>query len=112
MKEEHFEVKEKERSATLLEDGIVEAEAMVGVESFYTPGNEEWPHFIENALRAHHLYKLDKEYVVDEDEVIIVDEFTGRKMSGRRWSDGLHQAVEVKEGLEPRRENQSGRAHV
>jgi len=107
VKEEHFEVKEKERSATLLEEGIVEAEATVGVESFYTPGNEEWPHFIENALRAHNLYKLDKEYVVEEDEVIIVDEFTGRKMSGRRWSDGLHQAVEVKEGLEPRRENQT-----
>ena len=107
VKEEHFEVKEKERSATLLEEGIVEAEATVGVESFYTPGNEEWPHFIENALRAHNLYQLDKEYVVEGDEVIIVDEFTGRKMSGRRWSDGLHQAVEVKEGLEPRRENQT-----
>ena len=107
IKDEHYEVKEKERSASLLEAGIEEAEKMVGVDSFYTPGNEDWPHFIENSLRAHNLYVLDKEYVVEEGEVVIVDEFTGRKMAGRRWSDGLHQAVEVKEGLEPRRENQT-----
>jgi preprotein translocase subunit SecA len=109
--EEHYEVKEKEKSAHLLEAGIIEAEKMVGVESFYTPGNEDWPHFIENALRAHSIYELDKEYVVEDGEngaeVIIVDEFTGRKMTGRRWSDGLHQAVEVKEGLTPRQENQT-----
>ena len=107
VRDEHFEVKEKERSATLLEEGIEAAEEMAGVDSFYTPGNEDWPHFIENALRAHNLYVHDKEYVVEDGEVVIVDEFTGRKMSGRRWSDGLHQAVEVKEGLEPRRENQT-----
>ena len=107
VRDEHFEVKEKERSATLLEEGIETAEKMAGVDSFYTPGNEDWPHFIENALRAHNLYVHDKEYVVEDGEVVIVDEFTGRKMSGRRWSDGLHQAVEVKEGLEPRRENQT-----
>ena len=109
--EEHYEVKEKEKSAHLLEAGIVEAEKMVGVDSFYTPGNEDWPHFIENALRAHSIYTLDKEYVVEDGEdgpeVVIVDEFTGRKMAGRRWSDGLHQAVEVKEGLTPRKENQT-----
>ena len=105
--EEHYEVKEKERSASLLEDGIVAAQEMVGVESFYTSGNEEWPHFIENSLRAHNLYTRDKEYVVEQGEIIIVDEFTGRKMNGRRWSDGLHQAVEVKEGLKPARENQT-----
>jgi len=111
VKDEHFEVKEKERSAHLLEAGIIEAEKLVGVDSFYTPGNEEWPHFIENALRAHNLYTKDKEYVVEDrdkgPEVIIVDEFTGRKMEGRRWSDGLHQAVEVSEGLTPRQENQT-----
>ena len=109
--EEHYEVKEKEKSAHLLEAGIEAAEKMVGVDSFYTPGNEEWPHFIENALRAHSIYTLDKEYVVEDGEdgpeVVIVDEFTGRKMAGRRWSDGLHQAVEVKEGLTPRQENQT-----
>jgi len=109
--EEHYEVKEKERGAHLLEAGILVAQEMVGVDSFYTPGNEEWPHYIENALRAHSLYTKDKEYVVEDGEdgpeVVIVDEFTGRKMSGRRWSDGLHQAVEVKEGLTPRQENQT-----
>ncbi|MCE9594454.1 MAG: preprotein translocase subunit SecA [Planctomycetes bacterium] len=111
-REKHYEVKEKERQATLLEAGIEEAEKLVGIPSFYTPGNEEWPHFIENALRAKELYVLDREYVVEDDgqggkEVVIVDEFTGRKMVGRRWSDGLHQAVETKEGLPPRQENQT-----
>ena len=107
VRDEHYEVKEKERSASLLEVGIEEAEKMVGIDSFYTPGNEDWPHYIENAIKAHELYRNDKEYVVEEGDVIIVDEFTGRKMEGRRWSDGLHQAVEVKEGLEPRQENQT-----
>jgi len=107
VRDTHFEVKEKERLASLLEPGIEAAEKMVGVESFFVPPHEEWPHYIENALRAHSLYQRDKEYVVDGDEVIIVDEFTGRKMHGRRWSDGLHQAVEAKEGLKPRQENQT-----
>ncbi|QDV07078.1 preprotein translocase subunit SecA [Planctomycetes bacterium Poly30] len=115
--EEHYEVKEKERMASLTEEGIVKAQELLGVESFYVPGFEDWPHYIENALRAHSLYELDKEYVVEESEdphtgmmrpeVVIVDEFTGRKMAGRRWSDGLHQAVEVKEGLEPKQETQT-----
>ncbi|MDZ4772569.1 MAG: preprotein translocase subunit SecA [Planctomycetota bacterium] len=107
VKDEHFEVKEKERSASLLEAGIEVAEKMVGVQSFFVPPNEDWPHFLENAVRAHNLYTKDKEYVVEGDEVIIVDEFTGRKMNGRRWSDGLHQAVETKEGLKPKQENQT-----
>ena len=111
VRDTHYEVKEKERLASLLEPGIEVAEKMVGVESFFVPPNEEWPHFIENALRAHSLYQRDKEYVVENGEqgpeVIIVDEFTGRKMHGRRWSDGLHQAVEAKEGLKPRQENQT-----
>ena len=105
--ETHFEVKEKERAVSLLEAGIEEAEKLLGVESFYTQGNTDWPHYIENALRAHNLYEVDKEYVVENGEVVIVDEFTGRKMNGRRWSDGLHQAVETKEGLQIRQENQT-----
>jgi len=105
--EKHFEVKEKERAVSLLEDGIEAAEKLVGVDSFYTAGNMDWPHYIENALRAHHLYRRDTEYVVEDGEVVIVDEFTGRKMTGRRWSDGLHQAVETKEGLAIRQENQT-----
>ncbi len=117
VEDEHYEVKEKERQASLTEAGIVRAQEILGVESFYVPGFEDWPHYLENALRAHSLYEKDKEYVVEEaqdpqtgqmrPEVIIVDEFTGRKMAGRRWSDGLHQAVEVKEGLEPKQETQT-----
>ncbi|KAJ3066892.1 hypothetical protein HK102_007538, partial [Quaeritorhiza haematococci] len=94
----HFEVKEKERTCHLNDAGIREAEKIAGLESFYTPGNMEWPHLIDNALKAHHLYRRDREYVVQPNgEVVIVDEFTGRLMVGRQWSDGLHQAVEAKE---------------
>ncbi|PIE22048.1 MAG: preprotein translocase subunit SecA [Planctomycetota bacterium] len=104
--EDDFEVKLKEHQCVLLEDGIEKAEKLIGVDSFYNdPQHMVWPHFIENALRAHHIYRLDKDYVVKGDEVIIVDEFTGRLMPGRRWSDGLHQAVEVKEKIPPRQEN-------
>src|SRR6476469_2803147 len=74
----HFEVKEKERTCHLNDDGIREAEKIAGVESFYTPGNMEWPHLIDNALKAHYLYRRDYEYMVDNGEIIIVDEFTGR----------------------------------
>ena len=97
-----FEVKEKERSCHLTDQGIRKAEELAGVESFYTAGNMEWPHLIDNALKSHHLYQKDKQYVVmrhpetGEQSVIIVDEFTGRLMVGRQWSDGLHQAVEAK----------------
>jgi preprotein translocase subunit SecA len=97
-----FEVKEKERSCHLTDQGIRKAEELAGVESFYTAGNMEWPHMIDNALKAHHLYHKDKQYVVQRNRedgkmsVIIVDEFTGRLMEGRQWSDGLHQAVEAK----------------
>ena len=106
-RDEHFEVKEKERTVSLLEDGILEAQRLIGIESFYTEGNEDWPHYIENAIRAHQLYERDREYVVEGDEIVIVDEFTGRKMVGRRWSDGLHQAVETKEGIRIKPENQT-----
>ncbi len=105
---EDFEVKLKERQALLLEPGIEKAEKMAGVDSFYSdPKHMDWPHHIEQSLRAHHIYARDKDYVVKDDEIIIVDEFTGRLMPGRRWSDGLHQAVEAKEGIKPRQENQT-----
>ena len=103
----HFEVKEKEHSAHLTDEGIREAERLAGVESFYTAGNMQWPHLIDNALKAHHLYKLDVNYVIQQGKVIIVDEFTGRLMEGRQWSDGLHQAVEAKEGVQIKEENQT-----
>ena len=102
-----FEVKEKEHTCHLTEDGIRHAEELAGVESFYTAGNMEWPHLLDNALKAHHLYKKDVNYVVERGEVVIVDEFTGRKMEGRQWSDGLHQAAQAKEGLKIKAENQT-----
>jgi len=103
----HFEIKEKEHSAHLTDAGIREAEKLADVESFYTAGNMEWPHLIDNSLKAHHLYKRDVNYVVQNGEVIIVDEFTGRLMPGRQWSDGLHQAVEAKEGVRIKEESQT-----
>ena len=106
-KDRHFEIKEKEHTCHLTEEGVRRAEELAGVESFYTAGNMEWPHLIDNALRAHHLYKRDVQYLVERDQVIIVDEFTGRKMEGRQWSDGLHQAVEAKEGVKVKEENQT-----
>jgi preprotein translocase subunit SecA len=103
----YYEVKEKERTCHLTDEGIRKAEELAGVESFYTAGNMEWPHLIDNALKAHHLYAKDKQYVVMRDPepphdmaIIIVDEFTGRLMHGRQWSDGLHQAVQAKHGRE------------
>ncbi|MGQ9573945.1 MAG: preprotein translocase subunit SecA [Thermoguttaceae bacterium] len=103
----HFEVNEKEHTCHLTEQGVRRAEELAGVESFYTAGHMEWPHLIDNALKAHHLYKRDVNYVVQNDEVVIVDEFTGRLMPGRNWSDGLHQAVEAKEGVRVKEEYQT-----
>lgn len=106
-RDEHFELKEKEHSCHLSDDGIRAAEQLVGVESFYTSGNMEWPHLLDNSLKAHHLYNRDVNYVIEEGEIVIVDEFTGRKMHGRQWSDGLHQAVEAKEGVQIKEESQT-----
>jgi len=107
----HFEVKEKERAVVLTEEGIEHAQQLAGVESFYDPEHMEWPHHLEQSLKAYNLYRRDKEYVVQDGdqgpEIVIVDEFTGRLMPGRRWSDGLHQAVEAKEGLRIREELQT-----
>jgi len=106
-KEEHFAVDEKQHSVTLTDEGVREAEKLAGVESFYTAGNMAWPHLIDNALKAHHLYKGDVNYVVKDRQIVIVDEFTGRLMEGRQWSDGLHQAVEAKEGVPIKQETQT-----
>jgi preprotein translocase subunit SecA len=104
----HFEVNEKEHTAHLTDEGVRAAEQLAGVESFYTAGHMEWPHLIDNSLKAHHLYKRDVNYIVnDAGEVVIVDEFTGRLMPGRNWSDGLHQAVEAKEGVTIKEEYQT-----
>ena len=103
----HFEVKEKEHTCHLTEEGVRKAEQLAGVDSFYTAGNMEWPHLIDNSLKARYLYRRDVNYVVERGEVVIVDENTGRKMEGRQWSDGLHQAVEAKEGVRIKAETQT-----
>src|SRR5262249_39984272 len=106
-KDVHFEVKEKERTCHLNDDGVREAERIAGIESFYTPGNMEWPHLIDNALKAHYLYKRDRDYVGVNGETGSVNEFPARLTPGRQWSDGLHQAVEAKERVKIKEENQT-----
>ena len=105
-----YQVDEKHRTVTLTDEGNLRCANLLGVPDLfdeYSPENVEIIHHINQGLRAHTLYKRDVEYVVKEGEVIIVDEFTGRLMPGRRWSDGLHQAVEAKEGLRIQQENQT-----
>ncbi|MBU0649172.1 preprotein translocase subunit SecA [Patescibacteria group bacterium] len=102
---EHYNVDEKMRAATLTEEGVKKMENLLGLENIYTEGGINMVHHIEQALRAHALFKRDRDYVVKDDEVIIVDEFTGRLMFGRRYSEGLHQAIEAKEGAEIQRES-------
>jgi preprotein translocase subunit SecA len=102
-----YVVDEKQHSAVLTEDGVDRAEQLLGVGNLYDPSNMEMLHCVEQALKAHTLYKNDHQYIIRDGEVIIVDEFTGRTMPGRRWSDGLHQAVEAKEGVKIERENQT-----
>jgi preprotein translocase subunit SecA len=102
-----YQVDEKHRTVTLTEEGVARAEEFLGVGNLYDPSNMEFLHHINQGLKAHTLFKRDADYVVKDGEVIIVDEFTGRLMPGRRWSDGLHQAVEAKEGLRIQQENQT-----
>jgi preprotein translocase subunit SecA len=100
-------IDEKAHTVTLTDDGVSKAEKFLGVKNIYDDVQSEWVHHLTQALRAHHLYERDVHYVVKDGEVIIVDEFTGRLMPGRRWSDGLHQAVEAKENLVIKEENQT-----
>jgi preprotein translocase subunit SecA len=103
--EEHFVVNEKERVATLTEEGIALIERRLGIENLYSPEHFDMVPYLDNALRAHALYKRDVDYIVRNHEVIIVDEFTGRMMEGRRYSEGLHQAIEAKEGVKVQKES-------
>ncbi len=102
-----FVVDEKSRSITVTDEGWEKIEGLLGIGNIADPENWDLKHHVEVAIKAHNLYKRDVEYVVKEGEVIIVDEFTGRLMPGRRWSDGLHQAVEAKEGVAIRKEDQT-----
>ncbi len=103
--DEHFVVNEKERVVTLTEDGIAAIEQRLNIENLYSPEHFDMVPYLDNALRAHALYKNDVDYIVRNHEVIIVDEFTGRLMEGRRYSEGLHQAIEAKEGVKVQKES-------
>ncbi len=105
--EEHFTVDEKLKSATLTDAGVEAAERVLGIDNIYTDKGIKYVHHLETAVRAKALYTRDKEYVVRDGEVVIVDEFTGRLQPGRRWSDGLHQAVEAKEGVRIQQESRT-----
>ncbi|MBI9019240.1 MAG: SEC-C domain-containing protein [Phycisphaerae bacterium] len=102
-----YEVEYDRHSAHLTHDGIGLAQELADVGSFYVGSNMEWPHLMEQAIRAHVVFEREKDYVVQDNEVIIVDEFTGRLMQGRQWSDGLHQAVEAKENVTIKQESQT-----
>ncbi|MBE5743206.1 MAG: preprotein translocase subunit SecA [Clostridiales bacterium] len=106
-KEEDFTVDIKDKSVQLTESGALKAERFFGIESFSDIENAELSHHIQQALKAHHIFKRDNDYVVESGEILIVDEFTGRLMIGRRYSDGLHQAIEAKENVPIRNENKT-----
>ena len=105
--EQDYTIEEKTKTASLTEDGNARVEKLLGVDNLYDPAHMDMVHHVVKALQAYTLYKRDVDYVVKDGEVIIVDEFTGRLMPGRRWSDGLHQAVEAKEGVKIANENQT-----
>ncbi|HXB96810.1 MAG TPA: SEC-C metal-binding domain-containing protein, partial [bacterium] len=106
-REEHFTIDEKAKSAALTDEGVTVVEKYLGLDNLYDDRNTVWVHHVQQALRAHVVYKRDTDYVVRDGKVTIVDEFTGRLMPGRRWGEGLHQAVEAKEGVPIERENQT-----
>ncbi|MEA3547139.1 MAG: preprotein translocase subunit SecA [Thermodesulfobacteriota bacterium] len=103
----HYTVDEKAKSLAMTEEGIALGEKLLDVDNLYDPANIEWLHHLNQALKAHYLFQRDVDYLVQNGEVVIVDEFTGRTMPGRRYSDGLHQALEAKEGVKVERENQT-----
>jgi preprotein translocase subunit SecA len=106
-KEADYTIEEKTKTAALTEEGNVKVEKMLGAGNLYDPSNVDLVHHVHQALKAHALFHRDVDYVVKDNQVMIVDEFTGRLMPGRRWSDGLHQAIEAKEGVKIENENQT-----
>ncbi|MBN2782720.1 MAG: preprotein translocase subunit SecA, partial [Campylobacterales bacterium] len=107
VKDEHFTVDEKDKVILITEEGITKAEELFGVENLYSAENSSLPHLLDQALKANYLFERDVDYVVNNGEVVIVDEFTGRLSEGRRFSEGLHQALEAKEGVEIKEETQT-----
>ncbi len=106
-KDKHFTVDEKDKVILITEEGITKAEELFGVENLYSAENSSLPHALDQALKANYLFEKDVDYVVNDGEVVIVDEFTGRLSEGRRFSEGLHQALEAKEGVEIKEETQT-----
>lgn len=103
----HFNMEEKSKTASLTDEGNAKVEELMGLSNLYDPQNIEILHHVYQGLKAYYLYRRDVEYMIKDGEIVIVDEFTGRLMPGRRWSDGLHQAIEAKEGVEVKSENQT-----
>ncbi|HTJ43234.1 MAG TPA: preprotein translocase subunit SecA [Kofleriaceae bacterium] len=106
-REVDYTVDEKAHSAMLTDEGVEKVERLLSIDNLYDPKHLQVNHHVQQALRAHTLYKRDVNYLIEEGKVLIIDEFTGRKMPGRRWSDGLHQAIEAKEGVTVEEENQT-----
>ncbi|MGH2811247.1 MAG: preprotein translocase subunit SecA, partial [Actinomycetota bacterium] len=106
-RDDHYEVDEAKRTVAISEGGVTRVEELLGIENLYDQVHTPLVHYMEAALKAKELYKRDRDYIIQEGEVLIVDEFTGRTLPGRRWSDGLHQAVEAKEGVRIQQENQT-----
>ncbi|MHC4835984.1 MAG: preprotein translocase subunit SecA, partial [Planctomycetota bacterium] len=104
---EYYEIEQDRKAVHLTHEGIGAAQEIAGIGSFFTGSNMEWPHMLEQSLRAHVTFEKEKDYVVMDGKIIIVDEFTGRLMHGRQWSDGLHQAVEAKENVQVKEETQT-----
>ena len=104
---EDYTVDEKQKAVQITEEGMHKAETALGIENLYTEGGVKYAHHLETAVRAKALFHVDKEYVVRDGEIVIVDEFTGRMQPGRRWSEGLHQAIEAKEGVTVREETRT-----
>ncbi len=107
VKDQDFTIDEKARTALLTEDGVTRCEKLLGIENLFDPSSITLQHHILQGLRAHHCYQRDVDYIVKDGKVVIVDEFTGRLMEGRRYGDGLHQALEAKEGVKVESENQT-----
>ncbi len=102
-----YEIEEKHRSVAMTEEGVVHVEKLLGIDNLYDASHMDLVHHVQQGLKAHVIFKRDRDYLIKDGEVVIVDEFTGRMMPGRRWSDGLHQAVEAKENVKIERENQT-----
>jgi preprotein translocase subunit SecA len=106
-RDQHYTMEEKTKTVSLTDEGNAKVEELLGLSNLYDPQNIEILHHVYQGLKAHYLYRLDVEYMIKDGEIVIVDEFTGRLMQGRRWSDGLHQAIEAKEKVEVKSENQT-----